>query len=160
MNADIVWRELGVRDIAEAPLDVAAALEFVSDPAFGGIAMFVGRVRDLNHGRDVTGVSYDIFAPLALATFAAICEEARAKWGPRLRVHVSHAHGRLDVGGVAVVIAVGTPHRDEAFQACRHVIEAVKHRAPIWKREHFADGESQWSQGCSLCGRAPEEQPA
>ncbi|MFN3843469.1 MAG: molybdenum cofactor biosynthesis protein MoaE [Rehaibacterium terrae] len=160
MNADTVWRELDVRDIARAPLDVPAALDFVSDPAFGGIAMFVGRVRDLNHGRAVTGVSYDIFAPLALATFAAICEEARAQWGPRLRVHVSHAHGRLGIGDIAVVVAVGAPHRDEAFQACRHVIEAVKHRAPIWKREHYADGDSAWSQGCALCGRDGAEAAA
>lgn len=146
------WRELAVRDVAEGPLDVASALQAVSDPGFGGFAMFVGKVRDLNHGRAVTGVSYDIHAPLALATFARICEEARAKWGARLKLHVSHAYGRLGVGDLAVVVAAGTPHRAEAFEACRYVIEAVKHRAPIWKREHYADGDSEWSQGCSLCG--------
>mgnify|MGYP001327178935 CR=1 FL=1 len=146
--------ELAVVDVAQAALDPAAALDFVADPGFGGIAMFVGRVRDLNHGRAVTAVSYDIFAPLALQQFASIADEAMARFGPRLRLHLSHAHGRLGIGGLAVVVAAGTPHRDEAFQACRLAIEAIKHRAPIWKQEHFADGDSEWSQGCSLCGVA------
>jgi len=138
-------------DVAQGRLDPAAALEFVADPAHGGIALFVGRVRDHNLGRAVTGISYDTFAPLALATFARAAAEARADCGPRLRLYVAHAQGRLAIGDLAVVVAAGTPHRDEAFRACRSVIEAVKHRAPIWKQEHYADGDSLWSEGCSLC---------
>lgn len=137
-----------------APLDAAAALESVSGPGFGGIAMFVGRVRDLNHGRRVVGVSYDMFDPLALAVFERACEQASAAFGPAIRLHVAHAKGRLKVGELAVVVAAGTPHRDEAFRACRQVIEAVKHEAPIWKQEHYEDGDSVWSEGCSLCGLA------
>lgn len=140
-----------VGDIATGKLDPAAAIEFVSDPGFGGIAMFVGRVRDLNHGRQVTGVSYDLFDALALKVFAASVRDAQAGCGPRLKVYVAHAKGRLAVGDLAVVVAAGTPHRDEAFRACRAVIEAVKHAAPIWKREHYLDGDSVWSEGCSLC---------
>jgi molybdopterin synthase catalytic subunit len=132
-------------------LDPAAALEFVSDPAFGGITMFVGRVRDFNHGREVVGISYDLFDALALNLFATISEEAMQRWGPKLRLHISHAKGRLGIGDLAVVVAAGTPHRAEAFEACRYVIEAVKHRAPIWKQEHYIDGDSAWSEGCSLC---------
>jgi molybdopterin synthase catalytic subunit len=135
-----------------ARLDPAAALEFVSDPAFGGITMFVGRVRDFNHGRDVVGISYDLFDALALNMFAKIAGEAFERWGPKLRLHVSHAKGRLGIGDLAVVVAAGTPHRAEAFEACRYVIEAVKHRSPIWKQEHYVDGDSAWSEGCSLCG--------
>ncbi|HSR65215.1 MAG TPA: molybdenum cofactor biosynthesis protein MoaE, partial [Xanthomonadaceae bacterium] len=112
-----------VVDIAEARLDPATAIDFVSDPGFGGIAVFVGRVRDLNHGRVVTGVSYDMFDPLALRGFEAIAERARAEFGPKLRLYIAHAKGRLAVGDPAVVVAAGTPHRDEAFRACRQAIE-------------------------------------
>jgi molybdopterin synthase catalytic subunit len=142
-----------------AELDPAAALEFVSDPAFGGIAMFVGRIRDHNHGRVVTGISYDLFDALACRIFTEIAAEAGQRWGPQLRMHISHARGRLGIGGLAVVVAAGTPHRDEAFQACRHAIEAVKHRAPIWKQEHYVDGDSAWSEGCSLCHAEPQGGP-
>ncbi len=140
-----------VVDIAKDKLDPAAALDFVSDPGFGGITMFVGKVRDLNQSRAVTGVSYDMFDPLALTVFAQAVVEAQAAVGPKLKVYVAHAKGRLAVGDLAVVVAAGTPHRDEAFRACRSVIEAVKHRAPIWKQEHYVDGDSVWSEGCSLC---------
>ncbi len=149
-----------VVDIAEGPLDPAAALDFVSDPGFGGVTMFVGRVRDLNHGRVVTGVSYDMFVPLALNGFSEIAARAHNEFGPKLKLYIAHAKGRLAVGDLAVVVAAGTPHRDEAFRACRQVIEAVKHTSPIWKQEHYEDGDSVWSEGCSLCGNdAPAETP-
>lgn len=155
---------LAVRDIAEGRLDPAAALDFVSDPGFGGVAMFVGRVRDLNHGRSVLGVSYDMYDALALNGFAEIARRVQAEFGPKLRLYLAHAKGRLGIGDLAVVVAAGTPHRDEAFRACRQVIEAVKHGSPIWKQEHYADGDSEWSEGCSLCGRdetaLPDEQHA
>lgn len=145
-----------VVDIAESKLDPSAALEFVSDPGFGGIAMFVGRVRDLNHGRVVTGVSYDMFDALALNGFADIAARCDAEFGPKLKLYIAHAKGRLGIGDLAVVVAAGTPHRDEAFRACRQVIEAVKHTSPVWKQEHYEDGDSVWSEGCSLCGHEPE----
>ena len=140
-----------VADRAQEVVDVAAALEFVSDPGFGGITVFVGRIRDLNHGRRVTGISYDIYRPLALARFGEIAAQATRDVGPALKLYIAHAVGRLEVGDVAVVVAAGTPHRDEAFRACRAAIEAVKHATPIWKQEHFEDGDSAWSEGCSLC---------
>lgn len=151
MDAHVDTVQFAIADIARHRLDPAAALDFVSDPGFGGIAMFVGKVRAQNLGREVVGVSYDMFAPLALTVFAQAAEEARALVGPRLKLHVSHAKGRLGVGDLAVVVAAGTPHRDEAFRACRLVIEKVKHQAPIWKQEHYLDGDSVWSEGCSLC---------
>lgn len=144
-----------VSDVAQHRLDPAAAIEFVSAPGFGGIAMFVGRVRDQNHGRLVTGVSYDLFDALARQRFAEISAEVEAEFGPALRLYVDHARGRLAVGDLAVITAAATPHRDEAFRACRALIEAVKHRAPIWKQEHYADGDSAWSEGCSLCHADP-----
>jgi molybdopterin synthase catalytic subunit len=134
-----------------AALDVTAALDFVSDSRFGGIATFIGRVRDHNVGRVVTGISYDLFEPLALRMFRAIGERARVEINAPLKLWVAHAKGDLAIGDLAVVIAAGTPHRDEAFRACRFAIEAVKHEAPIWKQEHYIDGDSAWSEGCSLC---------
>jgi len=142
--------ECRVRDIAEGPLDPAAALDFVTDPRFGGQSMFVGRVRRQNQGREVTGMHYDMFDPLALNVFAEAARSAIDEFGPELKVHVSHAKGELAIGDYAVVVAVGSPHRDEAFRACRAVIEWVKHRAPIWKRERYIDGVSEWSEGSSL----------
>lgn len=146
----------GVLDITKGKLNPAVALEYVSDPGFGGVALFVGRVRDLNLGRCVLAVSYDVFEPLALTVFAQAAAAAERESGPRLKVYVAHAKGRLAVGDLAVLVAVATPHRDEAFRGCRSVIEAVKHRAPIWKREHYTDGDSVWSEGCSLCEQAHE----
>lgn len=134
-----------------ATLDVAAALDFVSDPRFGGIAVFVGKVRDFNVGRKVTGISYDLFEPMVLRTFQAIGERARCAVGAPLKLYIAHAKGDLHLEDLAVVVAAGTPHRAEAFQACRLAIEALKHEAPIWKQEHYVDGDSAWSEGCSLC---------
>jgi molybdopterin synthase catalytic subunit len=151
VEADVGNVHIGIVDAADTVADIGAAFDFVADPGFGGYTAFVGRIRDLNHGRTVTGVTYDMFDALALQRFREIADDAVATFGPGVRVWIEHAKGRLDVGGVAVVIAVGTPHRDEAFRACRQVIEAVKHTVPIWKQEHYEGGSSEWSEGCSLC---------
>jgi molybdopterin synthase catalytic subunit len=150
--ADIAATRALVAAPRDAALDPARALAFVAHAEFGGQALFVGRVRRHNHGRDVVAVEYDLFEPLVRRTFDAIAREAMADITPELRIYVAHAHGRLEVGDIAVVVAAGSRHRDEAFRACRAVIEGVKHRAPIWKRERFVDGSSEWSEGCSLCG--------
>lgn len=138
-------------DAARQRVDPAAALAFVSHPSCGGLALFVGQVRDENLGRAVVGISYDVFDQLALVGFADIGTRVQARFGPRLRIYLAHAKGRLGVGDVALAVAVGAPHRDEAFRACREVVEAVKHGSPIWKQEHYRDGSSGWSEGCSLC---------
>lgn len=145
---------------ASAAIDAAEAIAFVSDPGFGGIDVFIGKVRDLNHGRAVQGITYDLFDPLVLAEFERLVAEVRAQFGPRVKLYVAHAKGRLAVGDTAVVVAAGTPHRDEAFKACRALIEAVKHRSPIWKQEHYLDGNSVWSEGCSLCHADDGARPA
>ncbi|MGO4700615.1 molybdenum cofactor biosynthesis protein MoaE [Dyella sp. 2RAB6] len=149
---------VAVVERTQAALDVAAALDFVSDPRFGGIAIFVGKVRDFNVGRHVVGISYDLFVPLALRTFRDIGERARAEVAAPLKLYIAHAKGHLGLGDLAVVVAAGTPHRAEAFRACRMAIEAVKHEAPIWKQEHYVDGDSAWSEGCSLCEPSPHDE--
>ncbi len=141
-----------VRDTNAQVLDPSEALAFVDAPGNGAGALFVGVVRDLNQGRSVKGVSYDVFAPLAEQSFAEICAEAQAKWGEQLRLFVVHGKGRLDVGGLSIVIAAGSPHRGEAFSACRYVIEEIKSRSPVWKQEHYVDGDSEWVKGHALCG--------
>jgi molybdopterin synthase catalytic subunit len=140
-----------VREIGGLTLDAAEALAFVDAPGNGAGSLFVGVVRDLNQGRKVRGVSYDVFAPLAEQGFAEICAEAQEKWGEDLRLFVAHAKGRLEVGGISIVLAAGSPHRGEAFAACRYLIEEIKTRSPIWKQEHYVDGDSQWVKGHALC---------
>ena len=133
------------------PLDAMEGLALVTQPPNGAESLFVGTVREVNQGKEVLGVSYDVFEPLARQSFTDICKEAQEKWGKALSLYVVHGKGRLDVGGISIVIAVGSPHRDEAFKACRYVIEQIKHRSPVWKLEHYTDGDSEWTQGCKLC---------
>lgn len=135
---------------ADGEISIAEALAFVSSPGFGAVDIFVGQVRNLNLGRDVNGISYDMFDALALVKFNEAADKAAAHIGVPCRIYMAHAKGRLAIGDTAVVVAVGTGHRAAAFEACRLVIESVKHEAPIWKQEHYTDGDSVWSEGTSL----------
>ena len=148
MDGQHAWK---VVDRTVAAIDPAEAIAAVSDAGFGGIDVFIGKVRDLNQGRAVQGITYDLFEPLVMQEIGRLVAEVEAQFGPRVTLYVAHAKGRLAVGEVAVVVAAGTPHRDAAFRACRQLIESVKHRLPIWKQEHYEDGDSAWSEGCSLC---------
>lgn len=140
-----------VWNVEDKPLDAMAGLAFATENPNGAETLFVGTVRNHNQGKKVLGVSYDVFEPLAKQSFTDICTEAQNKWGKELDCYVVHAKGRLDIGGVSIVIAVGSPHRDEAFKACRYIIEEIKHRSAVWKLEHYEDGDSQWTEGCELC---------
>lgn len=139
--------------ISEKPLSIPNAADFVDAKENGALAMFVGKVRNHNMGKQVNAVSYDVFAPLACNTFTELCNEARKQFGENIRLYVEHFKGRLEIGGISVVIAVGTSHRDASFKACRYLIEQLKVRAPIWKQEHYVDGDSEWVKGHALCGR-------
>ncbi len=140
-----------VWNVESQPLDAMKGLAFITKPPNGAENLFIGTVREFNQGKNVLGVSYDVFEPLARQSFTNICKEAQEKWGKELSFYVVHGKGHLNVGGISIVIAVGSPHRDEAFKACRYIIEQIKHRSPIWKLEHYADGNSEWTQGCELC---------
>jgi len=142
--------------ISESSLNIVSAHEFVADPAHGAVDSFVGAVRDKNMGRDVLGVSYDVFESLAVKTLQKMCEDIRDEYDGKINIYISHFKGRLDVGGISVIIAVSTPHRAESFSACRKLIEELKHQAPIWKQEHYTDGDSEWVQGHALCQHAQE----
>lgn len=117
----------------------------------GAQLAFTGVVRSSNHGRQVIAVEYDIFQPLLDTVFQEIQQEARNQWGQDLEISIKHYQGRLEPGQTSVVITVSSHHRDESYQASRYVIEQIKKRAPIWKKEFYADGETQWLAGHALC---------
>jgi molybdopterin synthase catalytic subunit len=137
--------------IVESAISPEACLKEVGARGHGAEVSFFGIIRELNQGRKVRAVSYDIFVPLAEATFREIAQEALSKCGDSLRLLLIHRKGRLEVGEVAVAVVVSGPHRGETYEASRLIIEAIKHRAPIWKKEHYEDGESEWVQGHALC---------
>ena len=116
----------------------------------GAQLVFWGLVRDHNDGRSVRAVTYDAHPQLAVRTFREIADEALARWGDDLRVVIIHRTGTLEVGEASVVVGVASAHRDEAYEASRHVIEQLKVRSPIWKQEHYMDGDSEWLRGHSL----------
>jgi molybdopterin synthase catalytic subunit len=133
-------------------IDVSALVEAVtdgsqSDGRHGAVVTFLGLVRNHNLGRSVRYLEYEAYEPLALRIFAQIVAETDVRWsGARLALH--HRVGRLEIGEVSVVIAASSPHRADAFAACRYAIERVKQIAPIWKREYF-DGGDVWIEGAT-----------
>ena len=137
--------------VGPEPLDAAAVAGRLSDSSHGAQVLFVGVVRDENRGRKVRSVSYDAFEPLAEKTLRDICLEAGAKWGAGLRFVAVHRTGRLTLGEASVIVGVGSPHRVEAYEASRYVIEKLKLRVPIWKMEEYVDGETEWLRGHALC---------
>ncbi|MCB0403925.1 MAG: molybdenum cofactor biosynthesis protein MoaE [Bdellovibrionales bacterium] len=137
-------------EIREGAIVRSQVLDCCGDPAHGAQAYFFGAVRDRNEGKFVRGVEYECYETLARKTLELIAKEAVANWGP-IKVFVCHAKGYLQIGDVSVAIAVSSPHRAEAFEACRYVIEEIKKRAPIWKQEHYEDGKSEWIKGHTLC---------
>jgi molybdopterin synthase catalytic subunit len=125
--------------VLEKPLSVADATAAVSGPHVGGIDLFLGAVRDHNDGRAVTRLEYHAYVSMAEKEMQRIAEEI-AREIPGVTLAALHRIGSLAVGDLAVVCAAGAVHRGEAFQACRALIDRIKHRVPIWKREHGPDG--------------------
>ena len=128
--------------LSEQPVDLAALIAAVESPERGGIACFLGTVRNHHHGRDVLRLEYSAYVPMVEAECARIVAEAESRWNVAVSLH--HRVGRLEVGDAAVAVVAASAHRDEAFIACRHVIEELKRRVPIWKREYYADGAVDW----------------
>jgi molybdopterin synthase catalytic subunit len=125
--------------VLDTPLVVAEAVAAVSSVEVGGVDVFLGLVRNHNDGRAVTRLEYHAYVSMAEKEMQRIADEIRAEI-PGVRLSALHRIGSLGVGDVAVVCAAGAVHRGEAFQACRALIDRIKHRVPIWKREHGPDG--------------------
>jgi molybdopterin synthase catalytic subunit len=132
-------------ELRDGPLSVDEVLRAVRDPAAGGIAVFTGVVRDHDQGRGVARLSYSAH-PSAGAELRRVAEKVAASFGVRALAAV-HRTGALDVGEIAVVVAVSCPHRAEAFDACRALIDELKATVPIWKHQEFGDGGSEWVNG-------------
>ena len=128
--------------LSEEPLNLPVLIASVESPERGGIACFLGLVRNHHGGREVLRLEYSAYAPMVEAECARIVAEVEARW--QVGVALRHRIGRLEIGDAAVAVAAASPHRDEAFVACRHVIEELKRRVPIWKREVYADGTVEW----------------
>jgi len=135
--------------VTPEPLDIQAVVRRAEDESgagrHGAVAVFIGSVRGENRGNRVMELYYEAYEPLAVHAFGLIAGEARQAW-PGVTLAVRHRVGVVAIGEASVVIAAASPHRAEAFQACRYVIERVKQIAPIWKRERFEGGE-EWIEG-------------
>ena len=141
---------------SERPFEVAALQQGLADATCGGYASFEGWVRNHNEGLPVTRLEYEAFVELAVREGERIIDEARAKFGVEDAACV-HRVGDLAIGDLAVWVGVSARHRDEAFRACRYIIDEVKHRVPIWKKEHYVNGDSGWV-NCERCATAPSAQ--
>src|SRR5436305_1572969 len=144
--------------IGPAPLaleGLVAAVAADSDGVDGAVAAFYGLVRNHNQGRRVHYLEYEAYEPLAMKAFFRIDEEVRGRW-PGIRLALHHRTGRLDIGEASVAIVTASPHRADAFAACRYAIERVKQIVPVWKREYFEGGDV-WIEGATA---DPDDQRA
>lgn len=130
--------------ITLAPLSLEEIYVLADDPANGAVVLMSGTVRNQTDGKPVVALEYQAYEPMALQVFTSIAAQLRQRWPDVNRVVIHHRIGRLRIGEISVLVAVGCPHRSEAFEACKYAIDTLKHNAPIWKKEHWSDGSSSW----------------
>ncbi len=130
--------------ITFAPLSLETVYQLADDARNGAIVVMSGMVRNNTDGRAVSYLEYQAYEPMALVVFQQIASQIRQQWPGVTRVVIHHRTGKLTVGEISVLVAVGCPHRGEAFAACQYAIDTLKHNAPIWKKEHWQDGASSW----------------
>ena len=138
---------IGTQPLALEPLIAAVADRGTATGSDGAVATFIGLVRNHNVGRTVLHLEYEAYEPLALRSFERISAEVGERW-PGVRLALRHRIGRIEIGQASVAIAAASPHRADAFSACRYTIERVKQIAPIWKREFFEGGDV-WIEGAT-----------
>jgi molybdopterin synthase catalytic subunit len=139
-----------------APLSLEEVYELTNDSANGAIVVMSGMVRDNTDGKPVVALEYQAYEPMAIRVFEQIAKDIRREWADVTRVVIHHRTGRLSIGEISVLVAVGCPHRSEAFAACQYAIDTLKHNAPIWKKEHWADGSTSWV-SIGLCDESPSD---
>jgi molybdopterin synthase catalytic subunit len=140
--------------VVHDPIDPGSVLARVGHPEDGAALLFVGVVRNHAEGRAVRGMRYDAYEEMAAQVLRAIADEAGRELGTD-RIAVVHRVGELSVGETSVAVAVSSPHRAEAYAASRYVIEEIKKRLPVWKREHYEDGGQAWVQGVTPTPTVP-----
>jgi molybdopterin synthase catalytic subunit len=124
-------------------IDFASLTESVRSNAAGAVLLFLGTVREMTDGRQTIALDYEAFPEMAKAKFEELIAEARENW-PIVNAAIVHRLGRLELGDVSVAVAVSTPHRQQAFEAGRYLIDRLKEVVPIWKKENWADGTTEW----------------
>lgn len=139
-------------EISGEPIDLLAFRERLVDRGCGAYVQFDGWVRDHNEGQEVLRLEYEVYEPLAVREGRTIISEAIERFGVS-RAHAIHRSGLLELSDVAVVVGVSSPHRGEAFEACRYIIDQAKVRLPIWKKEYYANGKAEWV-NCRRCSEA------
>ena len=140
-----------VIDIKEKKLTLSEAEKFVSSSDFGASIYFTGTVRNQNNNKNVIGITYDSHDELVLKSFKEIYNEADEKLKIKDKsVFIEHAKGYLNLEEISIIIAVACKHRDQAYVLSRYIIEEIKKKTPIWKKEHYADNQSEWLKGKPL----------
>jgi len=142
--------------LTENPIDAAAVLDSVASPAAGAVVLFLGTVREMTDGQQTVSLEYESYAEMAEKKLAELATEARAKW-PLTGHAIVHRLGTLPVGETSVAVAVSAPHRREAFEAGRWLIDRIKQVVPIWKKENYADGTGDWVHPQPNDATAPDE---
>jgi molybdopterin synthase catalytic subunit len=144
--------------ICFAPLILAEAYDLADNAVNGAVVVMSGMVRNQTDGQSVEYLEYQAYEPMALKVFEQIAQEIRQQWPIVTKVIIHHRVGKLRVGEISVLIAIGAPHRGEAFTACQYAIDTLKHNAPIWKKEHWQDGSSSWV-SIGACAETHQSQP-
>ena len=140
-------------DIKKEKILILNAEKFIKDSKFGASIYFLGTVRNINDNKKVTGITYDSHDEMVIKSFEAIYNEANQKLNINdMAVFIEHAKGYLDLGEVSIIIAVACKHRDQAYVLSRYIIEEIKKRSPIWKKEHYENEESEWLKGNPISG--------
>ena len=138
-------------DAKKEKIDILKAEKFLSSSKFGAIIYFIGTVRNLNENKEVTGITYDSKDSLVLKSFEEIYKDSEKKLNIKDKaVFIEHIKGYVSLREKSIIIGVGCKHRDEAYQLSRYIIEEIKKRTPIWKKEHYANQESEWLKGESI----------
>jgi len=138
--------------VSNAPIDANAAKQAVAEKHCGGLVVFEGWIRDHNEGQAVERLEYEVYRPLAEKEGSRIIAEALERFDIRHALCI-HREGLLELGEIAVIVCVSAAHRGPAFDACRYIIDEVKTRLPIWKKEHYVNGVSEWV-NCEACAAA------
>jgi molybdopterin synthase catalytic subunit len=138
-------------DITNDKISIARAEKFISSSRFGASIFFTGTVRDVNENKKVTGITYDAHDEMVIKSFEEIYQEASEKLKIKNKaVFIEHTKGYLSLGDISILIAVACKHRDQAYVLSRYIIEEIKKRSPIWKKEHYEDQTTEWLKGKSI----------